>query len=119
MNQFPEPPCPRCGATHVVKNGSKGGRPRWVCQNCGRSLPWARRCIACVAEVTRTLLVVMRRGSLSAAEEVTGHKYETIGRWLRMAAQHATEREFGFICAFCQSALRSLTPKHKSAEIFA
>ena len=28
----------------------------------------------------------MRRGSLSAAEEVTGHKYETIGRWLRVAA---------------------------------
>jgi hypothetical protein len=44
-----------------------------------------------VAEVARTLLVVMRRGSLSAAEEITGHKYETIGRWLRMAAQHATE----------------------------
>jgi hypothetical protein len=41
------------------------------------------------AEVARTLLVVMRRGSLSAAEEITGHKYETIGRWLRMAAQHA------------------------------
>jgi transposase-like protein len=94
MNRKPNsqnPPCPRCGATHVVKNGSKGGRPRWVCQNCGRSLPWARRCIACVAEVARTLLVVMRRGSLSAAEEITGHKYETIGRWLRMAAQHATE----------------------------
>jgi hypothetical protein len=29
------------------------------------------------------------------------------------------KREFGFVCAFCQSALRSLTPKHKSAEIFA
>jgi hypothetical protein len=43
------------------------------------------------AEVARPLLVVMRRGSLSAAEEITGHKYETIGRWLRMAAQHATE----------------------------
>ena len=40
-------------------------------------------------EVARTLLVVMRRGSLSAAEEITGHKYETIGRWLRVAAQHA------------------------------
>jgi hypothetical protein len=36
--------------------------------------------------VARTLLVVMRRGSLSAAEEITGHKYETIGQ---MAAQHA------------------------------
>ena len=84
MNQSPEPPCPRCRATPT---GSKGGRPRWVCQNCGRSLLWARRCIACVAEVAHTLLVVMRRGSLSAAEEITGHKYETIGRWLRMAAQ--------------------------------
>jgi hypothetical protein len=41
------------------------------------------------AEIARTLLVVMRRGSLSAAEEITGHKYETIGRWLRAAAQHA------------------------------
>jgi transposase-like protein len=51
MNRKPNsqnPPCPRCGATYVVKNGSKGGRPRWVCQNCGRSLPWAQRCIACV-----------------------------------------------------------------------
>jgi hypothetical protein len=40
-------------------------------------------------EVARTLLIVMRRGSLSAAEEITGHKYETIGRWLRLAAEHA------------------------------
>ncbi len=37
--------------------------------------------------VARSLLVVMRRGSLSAAEELTGHKFETIGRWLRAAAQ--------------------------------
>jgi hypothetical protein len=40
-------------------------------------------------EVGRSLLVVMRRGSLRAAEEITGHKYETIGRWLRLAAEHA------------------------------
>jgi hypothetical protein len=40
-------------------------------------------------EVAHTLLVVMRRGSLSAAEEITGHKYETIGRWLRAAAHQA------------------------------
>ena len=41
------------------------------------------------AEVACTVLIVMRRGSLSAAEEITGHKYETIGRWLRAAAQQA------------------------------
>jgi hypothetical protein len=40
-------------------------------------------------EVARTLLVVMRRGSLSAAEEITGHQVETIRRWLRAAARHA------------------------------
>jgi hypothetical protein len=40
-------------------------------------------------EVSRALLVVMRRGSLRAAEEITGHKYETIGRWLCLAADHA------------------------------
>jgi hypothetical protein len=40
-------------------------------------------------EVARTLLIVMRRGSLSAAAEITGHKYETISRWLRRAAEHA------------------------------
>jgi hypothetical protein len=41
--------------------------------------------------VACTLLVVMRRGTLSAAEEVTGHKYETIGRWLRAAATQAEQ----------------------------
>ncbi len=41
------------------------------------------------AEVARALLIVMRRGSLSAVEEITGHKYETIGRWLRAAARQA------------------------------
>jgi hypothetical protein len=40
-------------------------------------------------EVARTLLVVMRRGSLNAAEEITGHKYETISKWLRRAGEHA------------------------------
>ena len=42
-------------------------------------------------EVARTLLVVVRRGSLSAAEEITGHKHETIGWWLCAAAQHAEQ----------------------------
>ena len=41
------------------------------------------------AEVAQALLIVMRRGSLRAAEEITGHKYETIGVWLKRAAAHA------------------------------
>jgi hypothetical protein len=31
----------------------------------------------------------MRRGSLRAAEEITGHKYETISVWLKRTASHA------------------------------
>jgi len=41
------------------------------------------------AEVAQALLIVMRRGSLRAAEESTGHKYETISVWLKRAATHA------------------------------
>jgi len=90
----PHPPCPHCGATHVVRNGSKGGRPRWVCRVCRRSFgpTWGTplyRLRTDLQEIARTLPVVMRRGSRSATEEITGHKYETIGRWLRMAARQA------------------------------
>jgi hypothetical protein len=40
-------------------------------------------------EVAQALLIVIRRGSLRAAEEITGHKYETISVWLKRAASHA------------------------------
>src|SRR5437868_13416844 len=40
-------------------------------------------------EVAQALLIVMRLGSLRAAEEITGHKYETISAWLKRAAAHA------------------------------
>jgi len=70
------------------------GRQRWVCGGCRRSFGATTgtplyRLKAPPEEVARALLVVLRRGSLRAAEEVTGHKYETIGRWLRLAGEHA------------------------------
>lgn len=88
------PSCPHCGGKHVIRNGHKDGRQRWVCRECGRSFgptfgTAMYRLRTSPREVARALLVVMRRGSLSAAEEITGHKYETIGRWLRAAARQA------------------------------
>ena len=41
------------------------------------------------SEVAQALVLVMRRGSLRAAEEITGHTYETISVWLKRAAAHA------------------------------
>lgn len=88
------PSCPRCACAATVANGHVRGQPRWRCRECARSFgPTTGTVMARLktpaAEVAQALLVVLRRGSLRAAEEVTGHKYETISRWLRRAAAHA------------------------------
>lgn len=88
------PSCPRCACSATVANGHVRGRARWRCSGCRRSFgPTTGTVMARLktpaAEVAQALLVVLRRGSLRAAEEVTGHKYETISRWLRRAAAHA------------------------------
>ena len=91
-----KPPCPNpdCPAAHVVRNGTLGGRQRYHCRACGawfgetHNTPMYRLHTS-PEEVGRSLLIVMRRGSLRAAEEITGHNYETIGRWLVLAAEHA------------------------------
>jgi transposase-like protein len=91
-----KPPCPNpdCPAAHVVRNGTLGGRQRYHCRGCGawfgetHNTPMYRLHTS-PEEVGRSLLIVMRRGSLRAAEEITGHNYETIGRWLVLAAEHA------------------------------
>lgn len=88
------PPCPRCGHRPTVRTGHTRGRQRWVCAGCRRSFGPTTgtpmyRLRTPPAEVAQALLVVLRRGSLLAAEELTGHKYETISVWLRRAAAHA------------------------------
>src|SRR5438128_9970074 len=91
---LPTCPNPACEQPHVIRNGSSKGRRRYQCRGCGRFFGETEgtpmyRLHTPVAEVAQALLVVMRRGSLRAAEEITGHKYETIGEWLRRASEHA------------------------------
>lgn len=87
-------PCPHCGGTSVRRNGKNRGRQRWWCGDCGRSFGETfgtplYGLHTPVAEIAQALLILMRRGSLRAAEEITGHKYETIGDWLLRAHAHA------------------------------
>ena len=96
----PRPPCPTadCPAPRVVRNGTLNGRQRYHCRGCGAWFGATHgtplyRLRTPPAEIGRALLMVLRRGSLRAAEEVTGHKYETIGHWLKLAAAHAAELE--------------------------
>ena len=90
------PPCPnpQCAQPRVVRNGSHRGRPRYQCRVCKTYFGETQgtpmyRLKTPAAEVAHALLIVMRRGSLRAAEEITGHKYETISEWLKRAAAHA------------------------------
>jgi transposase-like protein len=87
-------PNPSCQHSHVVRNGSHRGRQRYVCRTCqtyfGETQGTPMYNLKTEAsEVAQALLIVMRRGSLRAAEEITGHKYETISGWLKRAAAHA------------------------------
>src|SRR6266571_5228683 len=82
------PPCPNpdCRQSHVVRNGSHRGRQRYHCRTCktyfGETQGTPMYGLKTEAwEVAQALLIVMRRGSLRAAEEITGHKYETISGW--------------------------------------
>ena len=92
------PPCPTagCPAPHVVRNGTLAGGQRYHCRGCKAWFGQTRgtplyRLRTPPAEIGPALLIVMRRGSLRAAEEISGHKYETIGEWLRRAGDHAEE----------------------------
>jgi len=91
---LPSCPNPDCQESHVVRNGSHRGRQRYVCRTCKtyfgetQGMPMYNLKTP-AAEVAQALLIVMRRGSLRAAEEITGHKYETISIWRKRAATHA------------------------------
>ena len=97
------PTCPHCPDGYVIQNGHKDGKQRYRCLRCGHTFgPTFGTPLfglhTPAEEVARTLLVVMRRGSLSAAEEVTGHKHETIGQWLRRAGDHAEQLTQALVC---------------------
>ena len=90
----PSCPNPACATPHVVKNGRLKGVQRYHCRSCAT---WFSQTTGTPlyhlhtppAEIALALKIVMERGSLRAAERITGHKYETISHWLHLAAEHA------------------------------
>src|SRR5258708_38764365 len=91
LPSLPACPNPACEQPYVIRNGSSGGR-RYHCRGCDRFFGETAgtpmyRLPTPAAEVAQALLIVMRRGSLRAAEEITGHQDETIGEWRRGGKQ--------------------------------
>src|SRR5712691_10621456 len=86
--------CPRCQGSRCIRNGSSRGRRRFACRDCGRTFAATVgtplfRLHTPLPEIVRAILIVLRRGSLRAAEEQTGHNYETIAAWIRRIGEHA------------------------------
>lgn len=127
-------PCPHCQGTSVHKNGTNRGRQRWRCGDCGKTFGATLgtplyRLRTPLAQIVVALRIVMQRGSLSGAEEITGHKRETIKRWLlqvRAQAEAASEvlvkeleldevevDAFWSFVGNAVEALRSRQPRHR------
>src|SRR3954465_7323136 len=70
----PIPPCPRCHATHVVRNGkNRSGTPNFLCRGCNHRFV-ARPGKGPVYEQTRQLIrrMLLERLSLRAIARATG-----------------------------------------------
>jgi transposase-like protein len=70
----PIPPCPRCGAAHVVRNGTlRSGSPNFLCRGCGRNFVAAPK-KGPVAEERKALIrrLLLERLSLRAIARVAG-----------------------------------------------
>lgn len=68
------PPCPRCGAAHVVRNGTlRSGSPNFLCRGCGRNFVAAPK-KGPVAEDRKELIrrLLLERLSLRAIARVAG-----------------------------------------------
>lgn len=88
------PPGASCGATETVNKGREDGHQRWRYLAGGRSFGQTfgtplYHLKTDVAEIVRALQVVLLRGSLRAAEDQTGHNYETTAAWLKRIGDHA------------------------------
>jgi transposase-like protein len=86
--------CPRCGGAECVRFGTRKGSQRWRCASCRRT--WNERLgtplfhlHTPLPEIVHTIRIVMARGSLRAAEELTGHNDDTIAVWIKRLGEHA------------------------------
>ena len=89
-----KPTCPRCAGTWCIRFGKANGQQRWRCRGCRRTwnATWGTPLFhlhTSLPEIVRSIGVVLHRGSLRAAEEQTGHNYDTIATWIRRFGAHA------------------------------
>ena len=93
----PTPPCPRCGATHVVRNGRRHeGVPSFLCRACGRQFVRSPR-KGPVVEGTGALVLRLlgERMALRAIARVTGLSRSWVQRFVNALYREQTPHDPG------------------------
>ena len=77
--------CPKCGSSHIQKNGTKQGKQNHVCVECGRQFINPREQVKAHPEtIKQTCLKMYLNGmGFRAIERVTGVHHTTVIYWVR------------------------------------
>ena len=93
----PIPPCPRCSATHVVRNGpTHSGKPSFRCRACGRRFV-ADPAKGPVTDDQRALVerLLGERLSLRAIARITGRSRSWLQQFVNALYEEGTPWEPG------------------------
>lgn len=93
----PVPPCPRCGGTHVVRNGhGRTGAPNYLCRVCSRQFV-ERPKKGPVPEATKELVrrLLLERVALRAIARATGVSRAWLQRFVNELDREKTPFEPG------------------------
>jgi transposase-like protein len=80
---------------NIIRFGkTKAGRQRFRCQTCGQTFTETKGTIfyrrrTSEEDILRALACIAEGNRMSSTARITEHKEDTIGDWLREAAQHA------------------------------
>jgi transposase-like protein len=91
------PPCPRCRAAHVVRNGTnRGGRPTFLCRGCGRRFVDSPR-KGPISEERKALVLRLlgERMAIRAIARVTGLSRSWLQRFVNALYRERTPHEPG------------------------
>src|SRR5918997_4795273 len=88
----PLPPCPRCHATHVVRNGRlRSGSPQLLCRGCGRRfVPDPKRQPVSDAEKDLVRRLLRERMGVRAIARATGRSRSWVQTFVNTAYRDET-----------------------------
>jgi len=81
--------CPRCGSTHIRKNGSRNSKQRYICADCRRQFLGVYELPKGYLEQTKRecLTLYVNGMGLRGIERSKGVHHTTVGLWVKQVGQ--------------------------------